>query len=110
MMMEAASSRRPVPPIRNEHLRPEECAYKDGCPENTHPLNAGAIQERIPLFEAYLRFAELLALRSTDGMQKVGCLIVSYNLERVLGIGYNGGASGIDDELYKPEGRSGYIH
>jgi dCMP deaminase len=43
-------------------------------------------------------------------MQKVGCVIVSSNLERVLGIGFNGGASGIDDRAYKPKGQSGYIH
>jgi dCMP deaminase len=84
--------------------------YKDGRPENSHPLNRGPQQKRIPLFEAYLRFAEVLSLRSTDGIQKVGCVIVSFNLERVLGIGYNGGASGIDDSLYIPDGRSGYIH
>jgi dCMP deaminase len=87
----------------------EACA-KDGRPNNTHPLNRGPKQDRMPLFEAYLRFAEVLALRSTDGTQKVGCVVVSHNLERVLGIGYNGGASGINDEFYKPEGRSGYIH
>lgn len=84
--------------------------YKDGRPENTHPLNEGPEQKRISLFEAYLRFAEILSLRSTDGVQKVGCVIVSYNLERVLGIGYNGGAAGLDDGLYIPEGQSGYIH
>lgn len=64
----------------------------------------------MPLFEAYLRFAEILALRSTDGLQQVGCVLVSSNLERVLGIGYNGGAAGIDDDRYRPAGRSGYIH
>ena len=34
---------------------------KDGRPDNTHPLNRGAYQDRIPLFESFLRFAEALA-------------------------------------------------
>ena len=60
--------------------------------------------------EAYQRFAEALALRSTDGSQKVGCVVVSGDLERVLGVGYNGGAAGIDDREFIPHDRSGYVH
>lgn len=74
----------------------------------------GAGRLRLPadltLPEAYQRFAEALALRSTDGSQKVGCVVVSGDLERVLGVGYNGGAAGIDDSKFIPHDRSGYVH
>ncbi len=65
---------------------------------------------RLTLPEAYQHFAEALALRSTDGVQKVGCVVVSADLERVLGVGYNGGAAGIDDRAFIPSDRSGYVH
>ncbi len=65
---------------------------------------------RLTLPEAYQRFAEALALRSTDGTQKVGCVVVSADLERVLGVGYNGGAAGISDRAFIPADRSGYVH
>lgn len=73
---------------------------------------AGALRlpARLTLPEAYQRFAEALALRSTDGSQKVGCVVVSGDLERVLGVGYNGGAAGIDDRKFIPHDRSGYVH
>ena len=66
---------------------------KDGRPENTHPLNQGAFQNRIPLFESYLRFAEALARCSPERRDRAGCVLVSFNLERVLGAGFSGGAA-----------------
>jgi deoxycytidylate deaminase len=66
---------------------------KDGRPENTHPLNRGALQNRIPLFESYLRFAEALARCSPERTERAGCVLVSFNLERVLGAGFSGGAA-----------------
>ena len=66
--------------------------FKDGRPENTHPLNRGPLQDRIPLFEAYLRFAEALARCSSEPRHRAGCVLVSSNLERVLGAGFSGGA------------------
>ena len=66
---------------------------KDGRPENTHPLNRGAFQNRIPLFESYLRFAEALARCSPERRDRAGCVLVSFNLERVLGAGFSGGAA-----------------
>jgi len=65
---------------------------------------------RLTLPEAYQRFAEALALRSTDGSQQVGCVVVSGDLERVLGVGYNGGAAGLNDREFIPTDRSGYVH
>jgi dCMP deaminase len=71
---------------------------------------APRLPARLTLPEAYQRFAEALALRSTDGTQKVGCVVVSADLERVLGVGYNGGAAGISDRAFIPADRSGYVH
>jgi dCMP deaminase len=73
---------------------------------------AGSVRlpARLTLPEAYQRFAEALALRSTDGSQQVGCVVVSRDLERVLGVGYNGGAAGMNDREFIPEDRSGYVH
>jgi dCMP deaminase len=72
------------------------------------------VAKRLPpiltLPEAYQRFAEALALRSTDGSQQVGCVVVSGDLERVLGVGYNGGAAGMSDRDFIPTDRSGYVH
>ena len=59
--------------------------FKDGVPENTHPLNmvldASRAEveshqvERIPLFEVYMRMAEELAKRSTCARLQVGTVI-----------------------------------
>jgi len=73
-------------------------------------LVAGRLPSTLTLPEAYQRFAEALALRSTDGSQKVGCVVVSADLERVLGVGYNGGAAGMNDRDFIPVDRSGYVH
>lgn len=80
--------------------------------EGPHPpgLLAGRLPSSLTLPEAYQRFAEALALRSTDGSQKVGCVVVSADLERVLGVGYNGGAAGMNDRDFIPADRSGYVH
>jgi deoxycytidylate deaminase len=71
---------------------------------------AGRLPARLSLPEAYQCFAEALALRSTDGSQQVGCVVVSADLERVLGVGYNGGAAGMNDRAFIPSDRSGYVH
>jgi dCMP deaminase len=88
--------------------------YPPWSPRGAGPHPAGLLPKRLPptltLPEAYQRFAEALALRSTDGSQKVGCVVVSNDLERVLGVGYNGGAAGISDRDFIPVDRSGYVH
>jgi dCMP deaminase len=73
--------------------RAKDARTKDGRSENTHPLNRGAFQSRIPLFESYLRFAEALARCSPERRHRAGCVLVSFNLERVLGAGFSGGAA-----------------
>jgi len=88
--------------------------YPPWAPRGAGPHPAGLVARRLPatltLPEAYQRFAEALALRSTDGSQKVGCVVVSADLERVLGVGYNGGAAGMNDRDFIPVDRSGYVH
>jgi dCMP deaminase len=74
-------------------MRARRAHVKDGRPENTHPLNRGTLQERVPLFESYLRFAEALARCSPETANRAGCVLVSFNLERVLGAGFSGGAA-----------------
>jgi len=88
--------------------------YPQWRPRGSGPHPPGLVARRLParltLPEAYQRFAEALALRSTDGSQKVGCVVVSGDLERVLGVGYNGGAAGMNDREFIPVDRSGYVH
>jgi dCMP deaminase len=95
------------------HLDTVEC--------NTHPLNlrrAGEREdprtirvERIPLYEVYMRMAEELAKRSTCARLQVGTVITDAALSNVLGIGYNGNASGLPNRCDSTEpGRCGCIH
>lgn len=97
--------------------------FKDGVPENRHPLNlvevdgdeevVGAIEEvdRPPLFEVYMRMAEELAKRSTCARLQVGTVITDAHLENVVAIGYNGNARGFPNRCDSDEaGRCGCIH
>ena len=51
-----------------------------------------------------MRLAEELARRSTCRRRAVGAVITSSDLTRVLGVGYNGGAKGINNECLTPGG------
>jgi dCMP deaminase len=62
------------------------------------------VPDRIPLEEVYMRLAEELARRSTCRRRSVGAVITSADLTRVLGVGYNGGAKGINNECLGPGG------
>lgn len=90
--------------------------FKDGIPDNTHPLNimtADAVPEppRIPLFEVYMRMAEELAKRSTCRRLQVGTVITDARLENVLAIGYNGNARGLPNRCDTAvPGACGCIH
>lgn len=67
--------------------------------------------ERPSLESIYMNFALQLAARSTCLRLKVGCVITSRDLERVLGIGYNGTAKGFPHECREEEaGNCGDIH
>jgi dCMP deaminase len=93
----------------------------DTVAENDHPLNlrrvpddfdpVSHVVERIPLFEVYMRMAEELAKRSTCSRASVGTVITDAGLSNVLGIGYNGNASGLPNRCDGTEpGRCGCIH
>jgi dCMP deaminase len=90
--------------------------FKDGVPENTHPLNllaeGEAVQvDRIPLYEVYMRMAEELAKRSTCARLQVGTVVTDARLENVLAIGYNGNARGLPNRCDSAvPGNCGCIH
>ena len=95
--------------------------YKDGVPENAHPLNVVHVPEdfvaavdhvtRPPLYEVYMRMAEELAKRSTCARLRVGTVLTDPNLEHVVSIGYNGNARGLPNRCDSTEpGRCGCIH
>ena len=108
--------------------------FKDGVPENVHPLNVvtgdrergeggaradgedgAAVSEesvgRPPLFEVYMRMAEELAKRSTCARLQVGTVITDARLENVVAIGYNGNARGFPNRCDSDEaGKCGCIH
>lgn len=108
--------------------------FKDGVPENVHPLNvipdddgrveldarsvdrdAASVTEesvgRPPLFEVYMRMAEELAKRSTCARLQVGTVITDAHLENVVAIGYNGNARGFPNRCDSDEaGKCGCIH
>jgi hypothetical protein len=91
--------------------------FKDGIPENTHPLNvvpdasssevASHVVDRIPIFEVYMRMAEELAKRSTCSRLQVGTVITDGALEHVASIGYNGNARGFPNRCDTDTPRSG---
>ena len=95
--------------------------YKDGVPENTHPLNVVDLPEdfeetvdqvmRLPLYEVYTRMAEELAKRSTCSRLQVGTVITNATLEHVVSIGYNGNVRGFPNRCDSTEeGKCGCIH
>lgn len=89
--------------------------HKDGVVANTHPLNIACDEisepDRIPLFEVYMRMADELAKRSTCTRLQVGTVITDAQLENVLGIGYNGNATGLPNRCDSTvPGNCGCIH
>lgn len=95
--------------------------FKDGVPENRHPLNVVEVPDdfvapvdqvtRPPLFEVYMRMAEELAKRSTCARLQVGTVVTDAALEHVVAIGYNGNARGFPNRCDSTEaGKCGCIH
>lgn len=59
----------------------------------------------------WMDLARSLAQRSTCSRLQVGCVIVSLDNTRVLGVGYNGGAKGGFNECLSDEpGKCGHLH
>lgn len=66
---------------------------------------------RKPFEKIFMQFACLLAERSTCSRLQVGAVIVSDDFRRVLAIGYNGNASGLDNACDSEEpGACGCVH
>ncbi|MDC0160347.1 deaminase [Gemmatimonadales bacterium] len=105
--------------------------FKDGVPENVHPLNVveedrrDTVEDgtedisdvtleavgRPPLFEVYMRMAEELAKRSTCARLRVGTVITDACLEHVVAIGYNGNVRGFPNQCDSDKaGKCGCIH
>ncbi len=67
--------------------------------------------ERISFNEIYMRFAEIIALRSTCTRLQVGSVITSIDYRKVLSIGYNGNATGLKNGCDSDEpGKCGCLH
>jgi len=89
--------------------------FKDGVAENSHPLNVrsgeGAADDRIPLYEVFMRMAEELAKRSTCARLQVGTVVTDARLQNVLAIGYNGNARGLPNKCDSAvPGQCGCLH
>ncbi len=69
-------------------------------------------RENRPSFESiYMRFALALSERSTCRRLQVGCAIVSADFRQVYAVGYNGGATGLENDCESMEpGLCGHIH
>ena len=65
-----------------------------------------------PSFEAvYMHFAEAIARRSTCNRLGVGTVITTTDFRKVLAVGYNGNASGLDNTCDREEpGNCGCLH
>jgi dCMP deaminase len=61
--------------------------------------------------EIWMNFATDLAKRSTCSRSSVGCVIVTEDSSTVLGLGYNGGPKGLNNECLSSEpGKCGHLH
>jgi dCMP deaminase len=61
--------------------------------------------------EVWSELATTLSLRSTCARLQVGCVVVTEDNQKVLGVGYNGGPKGISNECLSLEpGLCGHLH
>jgi dCMP deaminase len=61
--------------------------------------------------DIWMELAERLARRSTCLRASVGCVIVTLDNSSVMGIGYNGGPKGLNNDCLSDEpGRCGHLH
>lgn len=59
----------------------------------------------------WMQMAHVISQRSYDPRLKVGCVIVSNDNRRILGVGYNGNARGLPNAPDSGEpGQSGFVH
>jgi dCMP deaminase len=61
--------------------------------------------------DVWIRLATSLADRSTCSRLQVGCVVVTADNQKVLGVGYNGGPKGISNDCLSLEpGLCGHLH
>jgi len=95
------------------------CPWKPS-PSGTAQLHAPQCQSLRPKEEIkprpnwdtiWMDFASALALRSTCSRSSVGCVVVSTDNSTVLGLGYNGGPRGGNNNCLSDEpGKCGHLH
>lgn len=69
------------------------------------------MRDRPSFEEVYIQFAETIALRSTCKRLCVGTVITTTDYRKVLAVGYNGNASGLDNTCDREEpGNCGCLH
>ena len=69
------------------------------------------MKDRPTFEEVYIQFAETIARRSTCKRLAVGTVITTTDYRKVLAVGYNGNASGLDNTCDREEpGNCGCLH
>lgn len=69
------------------------------------------MKDRPSFEEVYMQFAETIARRSTCKRLCVGTVITTTDYRKVLAVGYNGNASGLDNTCDREEpGNCGCLH
>lgn len=102
-------------PCRTMHSnhRTDQCV---GCSlDEIDRVSPSAPKEKAPARpdwdSVWMDLASSLSKRSTCSRLKVGCVVVTEDNQRVLGIGYNGGPRGISNECLSLEpGLCGHLH
>lgn len=75
------------------------------------PFQSTSEMSRPSFNDIYMDLAVMLSQRSTCSRKKVGCVVVSYDNQRVLAIGYNGSWSGGPNSCDSDEpGNCGCLH
>lgn len=67
-------------------------------------------KNRIMMEEVYLKFAEIIAIRSTCIRNKNGAVITSTDLSRVFSVGYNGAPHKVKHDCTGKEGSCKCLH
>ena len=69
------------------------------------------MKDRPSFEEVYMQFAEAIARRSTCKRLSVGTVITTIDYRKVLAVGYNGNASGLENTCDREEpGNCGCLH
>ena len=69
------------------------------------------MKDRPSFEEVYMQFAETIARRSTCKRLSVGTVITTVDYRKVLAVGYNGNASGLENTCDREEpGNCGCLH